>query len=225
MEQQQPAAGAGGSSIPEPVALAGDNTRARRRRGLAGLVGVLLFAAAAGGLVGLVAGRIFGLVAAGIVGLPLLYVVLYNARRRVWIAGHELVVRTWRTRRIDLVSAERIDLLVTEVRGTRTVALLVNAGRRRAAVKVDVAVYTGTGGRELGVLALRRLADAVINNTVANGMVFAELLIAQLRAEARGVGVSGRPLYRLAATAPAGRLAQRFTMEAVSRFVAALEET
>ena|SRR5699024_6126606 len=225
MEEQQPAAGAGRSSAPELVALAGDNTRARRRRSLAGLVGVLLFAAAAGGIVGLLAGRIFGLVAAGVVGLPLLYVVLYNVRRRVWISGHELIVRTWRKRRIDLVTAERIDLLVTEVRGTRTVALLVNSGQRGAAVKVDVAVYTGVGGRELGVLALRRLADAVINNTLANGMVFAELLIAQLRAEARGVGVSDRPLYRLASTAPAGRLAQRFTMEAVSRFVAELEET
>jgi len=225
MEEHEPAGGTARSSAPEPVALAGDNARARRRRGLAGLVGVLLFGAAAGGVAGLIGGRIAGLVAGGVVALPLLYVVIYNMRRRVWIEGSELIVRTWRSRRIDLVTAGRIDLLVTEVRGARTVALLVNAGQRRAAVKVDIAMYTGTTGRELGVLALRRLADAVIDNTVANGMIFAELLIAQLRAEARGVGPAARPLYRLASAAPAGKLAQRFTMDAVSRFVAELEET
>lgn len=224
-DEQGTAEGTGRPSAPEPVMLAGDDAKARRRRGLAGLVGALLFAAAGGGVAGLVGGRIAGLVAAVVIGLPLVYVVGYNMRRRVWVSGHELIVRTWRTRRIDLVSAERIDLLVTDVRGARTVALLVNARQRRTAVKVDVAVYTGAGGRELGVLALRRLADAVINNTAANGMVFAELLIAQLRAEARGAGVAGRPLYRLASAAPGGKLAQRFTMESVSRFVAELEQT
>lgn len=222
-DEQGPAAGTDRSSAPEPVMLAGDDARARRRRGLAGLIGVLFFAAAGGGIAGLFGGTVAGLVAAVVIGLPLLYVVLYNMRRRVWIVGNELIVRTWRSRRIDLVTAERIDLLVTDVRGARTVALLVNAGQRHTAVKVDIAMYTGTGGRELGVLVLRRLADAVINNTVANGMVFAELLIAQLRAEARGAGVAARPLYRLVSAAPAGKLAQRFPMDAVSRFVAELE--
>src|SRR5699024_1514514 len=136
--------------------------------------------------------------AAAVVGLPLLYVVVFNARRRVWVARHELIVRTWRARRIDLVQAPRIDLLVTDVRGTRTVALLVGAAERRASVKVDRAVYAGAGGRELGALALRRLADAVVDNTEATGMIFSELRVAQLRAEARGAGVAERPLCQLA---------------------------
>jgi hypothetical protein len=207
---------------PERLQLHGDNVQARRRRGCSGLAGVAIFAAASGGIAGLIGGQVPGLVAATVVALPLLYVVLFNLRRQVWLEGKTVLVRTWRARRIDLVAAERIDLLVTDVRDTRTVALLVNAGQRGKVVKIDLAVYSGTGGRELGVLVLRRLADALANNVEANGMVFAELLIAQLRSEARGDGAPDRPLYRLASAAPSGKLAQRFTMEAVSRFVASL---
>lgn len=208
---------------PEWVPLQGDDARARRRKGVSGLVGVALFAAAAGGIAGLIGGMVAGLVAAGIVAVPLLYVVLYNARRMLWIGGNELMVRTWRTHTLDLSTAGRIDLMVTDVRGTRTVSLLINSAQRRASVKVDVAAYSGAGGRELGVLALRRFADALANNIEANGMVFSELLVAQLRSEARGDGAADRPLYRMASAAPSGKFAQRFPMEAVSRFVAGLQ--
>ncbi|PXY19225.1 hypothetical protein [Prauserella muralis] len=209
---------------PERIALYGDNPALRRRRALSGLVGVVLFGAAFGGIAGLIGGQIAGLVVAAVVALPLLYLVSFNARRQLWLEGHTVLVRTWRTRRIDLVTSERIDLLVTDVRGTRTVSLLLNAGKRGSAVKIDLAVYAGTGGRELGILALRRLADALLNNVDANGVVFSELLVAQLRAEARGDAAADRPLYRLASAAPSGKLAQRFTMDAVSRFVATLEQ-
>jgi hypothetical protein len=121
------------------------------------------------------------------------------------------------------VEAVRIDLLVTDVRGTRTVGLLLNAGQRGKTVKIDLAVYSGTGGRELGVLQLWRLANAIMNNVEANGLVFGELLVAQLKSEARGDAAADRPLYRLASAAPSGKIAQRFTMEAVSRFVATME--
>ncbi|WP_020672610.1 hypothetical protein [Amycolatopsis nigrescens] len=208
---------------PDRIPLFQEDPALRRRRGYSGLAGVVLFAAAFGGIAGLIGGQIAGLVVAALVALPLGYVVLFNLRRRLWLEGGEVLVRTWRTRRVDLVAAERLDLLVTDVRGNRGVGLLVNAGQRGKTVKIDLAVYAGTGGRELGILALRRLANALMNNTDANGMVFAELLVAQLRAEARGEGVSERPLHRLASAAPSGKLAQRFTMEAVSRFVATLE--
>lgn len=208
---------------PERLPLHGDDPRQRRRRLVSGLIGVLLVAAACGGLAGLAGGRLAGLIVAAVVALPLLYVVIYTARRRLWLEGNTVLVRTWRTRRVDVVAANRIDLLVTDVRGTRTVSLLFNAGRRGQTAKVDLAVYAGTGGRELGVLALRRLANALMNNIEANGMVFSELLVAQLKAEARGDGAAARPLYRLASAAPHGRLAQRFTMEAVNRFVAHLD--
>ncbi|GHF67428.1 hypothetical protein FHX82_003710 [Amycolatopsis bartoniae] len=208
---------------PERLPLHQEEPRLRRRRLLSGLIGAVVFAAAFGGVAGLIGGQVAGLVVAAVVALPLVYVVVFAARRRIWLEGTTLLVRTWRTRRVDVVQASRIDLLVTDVRGMRTVSLLFNARQRGRTAKVDVAVYAGTGGRELNVLALRRLANALMNNTEANGMVFAELLVAQLRAEARGEAAAGRPLYRLASAAPSGRLAQRFTMDAVSRFVAHLD--
>ncbi|GAA4660915.1 MULTISPECIES: hypothetical protein [Amycolatopsis] len=208
---------------PERLPLHQEDPALRRRRLWSGLAGVALFAAAFGGIGGLIGGEVVGLVVAAVVALPLLYVVLFAVRRRIWLEGDALLVRTWRTRRVDIVQAARIDLLVTDVRGMRTVSLLFNAGQRRKVAKVDLAVYAGTGGRELGVLALRRLANALMNNIEANGMVFSELLVAQLRAEAKGEGAADRPLYRLASAAPSGRIAQRFTMDAVSRFVAHLD--
>ena len=182
-----------------------------------------VFAAAFGGIGGLLGGRLTGLVVAALVASGLLYVVVFNLRRRLWLEGNTVLVRTWRTRAVDIVEARRIDLLVTDVRGMRTVSLMLGAGGRRASAKIDLAVYAGTGGRELGVLALRRLANALMNNIEANGMVFSELLVAQLKSEARGDGAAERPLYRLASAAPRGKLAQRFTMDAVSRFVAHLD--
>jgi hypothetical protein len=208
---------------PERLALHQENPSLRRRRLLSGLVGALIFAAAFGGIAGLIGGEPAGLVTAAVVGLPPLYVVVFTVRRRLWLEGTTVLVRTWRTRRVDIVQASRIDLLVTDVRGMRTVSLLLNARQRGNTAKIDLSVYAGTGGRELGVLALRRLANALMNNIEANGMVFSELLVAQLRSEARGDGAADRPLYRLASAAPSGRFAQRFTMDAVSRFVARLD--
>ncbi|KZB86323.1 hypothetical protein [Amycolatopsis regifaucium] len=214
---------AGGPETPERLPLFHDDPKLRRRRGCSGIVGVVIFAAAFGGITGLIGGEVAGLIVAGVIALPLLYVMFYNLRRRVWLEGDTLIVRTWGLRRIALTEAERIDLVISDVRGTRTVSLLVNAGVRRKVAKVDLAVYSGAGGRELGVLQLRRLANALLNNTDANGLVFSELLVAQLKSEARGDAAAERPLYRLASAAPAGKYIQRFAMEAVSRFVATLE--
>jgi hypothetical protein len=208
---------------PERLPLYQEDPAVTRRRAFSGLLGVVIFAAAFGGIAGLIGGQLAGLIVAVVIALPLLYVVLFAARRRLWLEGGTLLVRTWRVRRVDLVHAERIDLLVTDVRGTRSVGLLINAGRRGKTVKIDLAVYSGTSGRELGILQLRRLANAIMNNTEANGIVFGELLVAQLKSEARGDGASDRPLHRLASAAPPGKLAQRFTMEAVNRFVATLD--
>ncbi|MET8846417.1 hypothetical protein [Amycolatopsis sp. NPDC004625] len=207
----------------ERVALFEEDPRGRRRRGISGLIGVVIVAAAFGGIAGLIGGTVTGLVVALVIALPLLYVMAVSIRRRVWLEGSTLLVRTWGLRRVDLVTATRLDLVVGDVRGSRTVSLLVNAGQRGKVAKVDLAVFSGTGGRELGILQLRKLANALMNNTEANGLVFGELLVAELKAEARGAGVAERPLYRLASVAPSGKYVQRFTMEAVSRFVATLD--
>jgi hypothetical protein len=208
---------------PDRLPLHQDDAAGRRRRLWSGLVSAVVIAAAFGFFGGLVGGEVTGLVVAVVVAALLGYIVVFTARRRVWLSDGAVLVRVWRTRRIELARAERIDLLVTDVRGMRTISLLLNARRRGRSAKIDLAVYAGTGGRELGVLALRRLANALMNNIEANGMVFAELLVAQLKAEARGDAAADRPLYRLASAAPTGRFAQRFTMDAVSRFVAHLD--
>ncbi|WP_326960232.1 hypothetical protein [Amycolatopsis sp. NBC_01286] len=208
---------------PERLPLFEEDARGRRRRGISGLIGVVIVAAAFGGVAGLIGGTVIGLVVALVIALPLAYVMAVSIRRRVWLEGSTLIVRTWGLRRVDLVTATRLDLVIGDVRGTRTVSLLVNAGNRRQVAKVDLAVFAGTGGRELGVLQLRKLANALMNNTEANGLVFGELLVSELKAEARGGGVADRPLYRLASVAPSGKYVQRFTMEAVSRFVATLD--
>jgi hypothetical protein len=208
---------------PERLALFEEDPRGRRRRGISGLIGVVIVAAAFGGVAGLIGGTVIGLVIALVIALPLVYVMAVSIRRRVWLEGSTLIVRTWGLRRVDLVTATRLDLVIGDVRGTRTVSLLVNAGNRRQVAKVDLAVFSGTGGRELGILQLRKLANALMNNTEANGLVFGELLVSELKAEARGGGVADRPLYRLASVAPSGKYVQRFTMEAVSRFVATLD--
>ena len=207
----------------ERLALFEEDPRGRRRRGISGLIGVVIVAAAFGGVAGLIGGTVIGLVVAVVVAAPLLYVMAVSIRRRVWLEGSALLVRTWGLRRVDLVTATRLDLVIGDVRGSRTVSLLVNAGQRGKVAKVDLAVFSGTGGRELGILQLRKLANALMNNTEANGLVFGELLVAELKAEARGAGVAERTLYRLASVAPSGKYVQRFTMEAVSRFVATLD--
>ena len=207
----------------ERLPLFEEDARGRRRRGISGLIGVVIVAAAFGGVAGLIFGTVTGLVVAVVIALPLVYVMAVSIRRRVWLEGSTLIVRTWGLRHVDLVTATRLDLVIGDVRGSRTVSLLVNAGQRGKVAKVDLAVFSGAGGRELGVLQLRKLANALMNNTEANGLVFGELLVAELKAEAGGDAMGDRPLYRLASAAPAGKVVQRFPMEAVSRFVATLD--
>ncbi|HET9140418.1 hypothetical protein [Actinophytocola sp.] len=192
----------------------------RRRVGMAVAVAVVL-GAAIGGLVGLIAGRIPGLITAAVVVLVLLGLGWLAGRRQVWLEGTRLVAKTVGTKSVDLRHAERIELVVTDVRGTRTIGLLVSA--RGKTINLPVAAYAGTGGRELGILVLRRLADALASSENTSGLVFSELLVAQLRAEAKGEPPAERPLYRLASLAPSGRLAQRLKNEAVTRFVATLD--
>jgi len=193
---------------------------ARRRYGIAAAVAVVI-GAAVGGVVGLIAGRLAGLIAAAAVVLALLFLSWVSSRRKLWLEGNRIVAKTIGSKAVDLRHAERIELVVTDVRGIRTIGLLV--GGRRKTISTPLALYSGTGGRELGILMLRRLADALAASENTSGLVFSELLVAQLRAEAKGEAAAERPLYRLASLAPSGRLAQRLRPDAVTRFVASLD--
>ncbi len=203
-----------------PLDLLDRGTVRRRARnvGIAGLV----VGAALGGLVGLFGGPYGFLITTCIVAVPLLVLAYSESRKTCWLRDTAVSVRAFGTRTVDLHSAERLDVLVTDMRGTRTVSLLVGGAPRGKVVTIALAMYAGTGGKELGVYELRRLADTLAGVGDAHGLVLSELIVAQLKAEARGDGAADRPLYRLASLAPQGRMAQKLHPDAVARFVAAL---
>lgn len=194
-----------------------------RKRARNVVIAALIVAAAFGGIVGLVAGPLGFAVGSAAVGIPLLLLAYGESRKTSWLTGSEVSVRALGTRVVDLRTADRLDVVITDVRGMRTVGLLVAGPPKGKAVTISLAMYAGTGGRELGVLALRRIADALASVGSTHALVLSELVVAQLRAEARGDGAAARPLYRLASAAPQGRMAQKLHPQAVAGFVTTLE--
>lgn len=192
-----------------------------RARNLA--IASLLVGAALGGIVGLFAGPVGFFVALVLVIVPSSLWAYGESRKTSWLHNGQVAVRALGTRVVDLGSAETLDVLLTDSRGIRTVNLLVSGRPKGKTVTVALAMYAGTGGRELGVYALRRLADALAGTGDTRALVLSELLVGQLRAEARGDAAAERPLYRLAALAPQGRIAQKLRPDDISRFVTALD--
>lgn len=204
---------------PLPLDLA--ELSSARRRGCVSLGVALVFGAAIGGIVGLFAGQTAALVTAAVVVVLLTFLAWVSGRRKLTLDGDLVVSKALGRKSVDLVHVDKIELMVTDIRGTRTVGLLLTGGRK--SINLALAVYSGTGGRELGILLLRRLADVLARSENTSGLVYSQLLVAQLRAEAKGEMAADRPLYQLAALAPGGRLAQRIKPEAVTRFVASLD--
>lgn len=192
-----------------------------RKRGCVALTGAVVLGAALGGIVALFAGQTPALVTAGTVIVLLTFVSWVSGRRRLWLEGSRVVAKALGRKQVDLRNVDKIELMVTDIRGTRTVGLLLTEGRK--SINLALAVYSGAGGRELGILVLRRLADVLASSGNTAGLVFSQLLVAQLRAEAKGEAAADRPLYRLASLAPTGKLAQRLKPEAITRFVATLD--
>jgi hypothetical protein len=207
--------------VAEPIPLNLTEQASARRRGCVAVTGAVVLGAALGGIVALFAGRTPALVTAGVVIVLLSFVSWVSGRRRLWLEDSVVVSKALGRKEVDLKTVDRIELMVTDIRGTRTVGLLLSQGRK--SINLAVAVYSGAGGRELGILVLRRLADVLAGSENTGGLVFSQLLVAQLRAEAKGDAAADRPLYRLAALAPSGKLAQRLKPEAITRFVASLD--
>lgn len=198
-----------------------DRATVRTRARYVAIAAVVL-GAAVGGVFGLFAGVAGFAVAGLVIAVPLLLLAFTEARRTVFLEDGAVSATALGTRTVRLAEAERLDVVVTDMRGARTVNLLVR-GRSRRALTVALAMYAGTGGRELGILELRRVADALAATGSPQALVLSELVVAQLRAEARGDGAPDRPLYRLASLAPEGKVAQQLKPEAVARFVAELD--
>jgi hypothetical protein len=206
---------------PQRVPLNLADQSSARKRGCVAFAGAVVVGAAVGGIVALFAGQTPALVTAAVVIVLLTLLTWVSGRRTLWLEDHVLVSKALGRKSVDLRHADRIELMVTDIRGTRTVGLLVTGGRR--SINLALAMYAGTGGRELGILVLRRLADVLAGSENTGGLVFSQLLVAQLRAEAKGEAAPDRPLYQLASLAPAGKLAQRLAPEAITRFVASLD--
>ena len=210
---------ADGIDGPIPLDLAALSSA--RRRGCVSFGVALVFGAAIGGVVALFAGQTPALVTAAVVVVLLTFLAWVSGRRKLTLDGDVVVSKALGRKSVDLVHVDKIELMVTDIRGTRTVGLLLTGGRK--SINLALAVYSGAGGREMGILVLRRLADVLARSENTAGLVFSQLLVAQLRAEAKGDVAADRPLYRLAALAPSGGLAQRIKPEAVTRFVASLD--
>lgn len=158
---------------------------------------------------------------------PVLLTAFGEARRSTTLRGTWLVARGLRTRSVDLADAGGLGVLVTTMRGMRTVSLMAQPAGGGRAVSVGLAMYKpvgrGTGAAELGVLELRRLADALATSGDAQALVVSELIVAQLKAEARSEGAERRPLYRVGELARDGQVAQKIDSQALGSFVADLD--
>jgi hypothetical protein len=209
--------------VPERIPLDLLDVTVVRKRARIVVIAAVVLGLVIGQVVALLGGLLAGGITAVVVAVPLILLAVVEARRRVWLEGSAVSVRALGTRTVDLHGLSGLDLMVTDVRGTRSIGLLVTGTPKGRTINVALATYGAAAGRELGVLALRKIADALSGAGDPGALVFAELLVAQLRAEARGEDAPGRPLYRLAAAVPAGKLAQRLQTDAVTRFVATLD--
>ncbi|MGW1740199.1 hypothetical protein ACWCPQ_15470 [Nocardia sp. NPDC001965] len=155
----------------------------------------LALALAIGAVTGVVFGPFPGLVAVLVVALPAVGYVAVARRRRLWLCGSTISAQTLtRTRALDVPAVTGVELLVYPGRLSRLV-LRLTAGPDRQLV--PLAMYTDAGsGRELHLLGLRRLADALVRSELPAALAVADLLVHQLRAEARDAALSERPLYR-----------------------------
>ncbi|MCX5045298.1 hypothetical protein OG921_19210 [Aldersonia sp. NBC_00410] len=163
---------------------------------------VALIAAAIGIAVAVVVGLLvswpIGLLVGAVIGGPTTISALLGLRRRIWMSGNVIHARRpLGVRRIDAAAAVVAEV---QVRTGRVSQVALRVGDGDAVVTVPLALYTDTGGAELAVLALRRLADALAASDLAAAAAVSSVLVQQLRAEAREAGLEQRPLYAAART-------------------------
>lgn len=129
------------------------------------------------------------------VGAPTVLYAIALRRRRMWLSGTIIHARRlFGEQQVEMSSATGVEVLVFPARLSR-IALRVTAGE--ISQVVPLAMYTDAGsGRELHLLGLRRLADALAASRLAAAVAVSAMLVHQLQAEARDAGLEERPLYR-----------------------------
>ncbi|MFD0361135.1 hypothetical protein ACFQZZ_06685 [Nocardia sp. GCM10030253] len=130
-----------------------------------------------------------------VVSVPTVGYAMALRRRRMWLAGTMIHARRlFGEQRVDIAAATGVEVLVFPARLSRIV-LRVTAGADTQII--PLAMYTDTGsGRELHLIGLRKLADALAACPLAAAVAVSTMLVHQLRAEARDAGLTERPLYR-----------------------------
>ena len=109
----------------EPVELDLLDARIRKTRARNVVITAVVLALAAGGVVGLFAGPLGFAIAAVVVASPLLLLAVGEKRKTTRLSGTEISVRTLGSKRVELKEATQLDVFVTDMRGVRTVNLLV----------------------------------------------------------------------------------------------------
>ncbi|AVL26246.1 hypothetical protein NBRGN_069_00180 [Nocardia brasiliensis NBRC 14402] len=130
-----------------------------------------------------------------VVGAPTVAYAVALRRRRMWLAGTTIHARrVFGERRVEVSAATGVEVLIFPARLSRIV-LRVTAGEFSQII--PLAMYTDAGGgREMHLLGLRRLADALATSQLAAAVSVSTMLVHQLRAEARDAHLAERPLYR-----------------------------
>ncbi|MFZ2178070.1 MAG: hypothetical protein WAW17_29405 [Rhodococcus sp. (in: high G+C Gram-positive bacteria)] len=163
--------------------------RLKRVAWVAVLVGVVLAV-----VVGVFTSLWIGVVVGAIVSVPTAASALLALRRRITLQ-HGRIRSTGgvRSRSVDVTRAVAAELVIRSARVSEVSVRVTDAD---GSLMIPLALYTSDGGRELEILGLRTLADALNAGELVPAAAIASVLIDQLRAEARGAGLMERPLYR-----------------------------
>lgn len=155
---------------------------------------VVLVATVVGLIVSVFTAPMPGLVVGLVLAVPACFAIVTALRRHITLDGTHISARTGiRSSGLDVADVVTAEL---SVRTGRISEVSLVLGDGRSSTRIPLALYTSGGGRELEILALRRLADALASSELVPAAALASVLIEQLRAEARGAGLGERPLYR-----------------------------
>lgn len=161
-----------------------------RKVAIGGLAAGLAIAVIAGFFLPMVIAVLLG----SVVAVPIAGSAWVGLRRRIVLRGNVIEVRgPFRTRRLTVSSVVTAEIRIRTARIDQ-VSLRLYDGTTYATVAL--ALYTGGGGRELPILALRSLADALWTTELVPAAAIAAVLVDQLKAEARDAGLAERPLHR-----------------------------
>lgn len=115
-------------------------------------------------------------------------------RRRTWLSDNIIHARGgFRTKQLSVSKVVTAEVRVRTARIDQ-ISLSLYDGHSR--ITIALALYTKGGGRELPILSLRKLADALWTSELVPAAAIASVLVDQLKAEARDAGLNERPLYR-----------------------------